>query len=194
MKVSAAELKIPVFRSSLKASAGVLADPSSRVNVPSSCKSSTHALLAEFLILIEDVIKGFSESGKEVVKLLHQKDTSFALVTTAQNSSLRSTKMLAQELQAKNFSLGAVFINRCFPEELLKHIETALNQSSDDTRYSHHDLEILAKKGYSIEANVKSLGPILHAHGFGDVPVGKVSERKENIHTLESLARFADDL
>ena len=50
LKVSAAELKIPVFKSSLNAKAGVLAETSSRVYVPSSWKSSTQSSFAEFLI------------------------------------------------------------------------------------------------------------------------------------------------
>ena len=49
-KLFAALEKIPVFKSSRKASAGVLAEPSSSVNVPSSCNNSTQASLLEFLI------------------------------------------------------------------------------------------------------------------------------------------------
>ena len=44
-------LKIPEFKSDLKASAGADAEPSSRVIVPSSCKSSFQPELDEFLIL-----------------------------------------------------------------------------------------------------------------------------------------------
>ena len=44
------DLIIPVSKSLLAAIPGVDTEPSSKVRVPSSCKSSTHALFDEFLI------------------------------------------------------------------------------------------------------------------------------------------------
>lgn len=72
-------------------------------------------LLAEFLVLMEDVIVGFNRVGREVAQSLRQNSTGFVLVSAPYENALRSASHLMRELKAQNYPLLAMILNRNMP-------------------------------------------------------------------------------
>ena len=97
-KLLAPELKIPVFNSSLNPSATALAEPSSNVNVPSSCNNSTHASFELFLIFKIPVLVSAQNIYAAVVDGL---DALLLFVSIACKALFKSALKLAPEAFAK---------------------------------------------------------------------------------------------
>ena len=92
-------------------------------------------LVAEFLVLIQQVIEGFQRSSEQVHQTLSSEDTGFLLVTAAQRQSLDTAGHLAQRLAALGFHLNGVAINRCLPAGVAAEL-AALQDSSKELHAS----------------------------------------------------------
>ncbi|SMF21308.1 ArsA family ATPase [Pseudobacteriovorax antillogorgiicola] len=145
-------------------------------------------LLSEFLVLMEDVIKGFAVAGNQVSELLKSSDTSFILVAAPNNAAVRSAECLLDELGRNQFPLGGLFVNRCLASDL----EQSLAHFEHDPKAGNTPgVNLLLKKrdhGKDLLAKLKS-----HMERtFGDrTPMIKVEEHKQFIHSLESLLSFS---
>lgn len=78
--------------------------------------------MAEFLVLIQDVIKGFHESGEKIVKILSDKDTAFFLIGIPSRSAARSLKNLIKEIDMLGYPVDMILLNRCVPKHILQPI------------------------------------------------------------------------
>lgn len=72
--------------------------------------------LGEFLVLMQEVIAGFHKAGEHIVKLLHQRDTSFLVVTVPTPSAARSAQHITTLLATLRYRCDALVFNRCLPE------------------------------------------------------------------------------
>ena len=152
-------------------------------------------LLAEFLVLIEDVIQGFSESGKKVLKLMRSSDTAFVLVSAPHNAAVRSTATLLSELKRQNYELSLFIVNRCLNTKLDAAL-TERNARFDETTAQSipgSDLELLARRRYNVEESVKALQAIKRANFSASIMIG-LPELDGAIHSLDALYGFADAL
>jgi len=75
--------------------------------------------IAEFFLNFESMYSGFVERAKSVEALLHDRRTTFAVVTTLEGAPLREAELFCDELRARGFHLGALVLNKTLPDYLL---------------------------------------------------------------------------
>lgn len=143
-------------------------------------------MLSEFLILMEEVIRGFSVTGEAVSKILRNPSTSFILVAGPSKSSLRSAKSLIQELKSKRFPLGGLFVNRCFPSELSSSLDRCYSMSNTGPL-----LDTLSKKRAQSAEIVTALKEIVDHHFDQGSSTVKIEESQQLIQSIDSLLEFA---
>ena len=75
--------------------------------------------IAEFFLNFQSMYGGFVERAQAVEQLLHDRRTTFAVVTTLEGAPLREAETFCRELSARGFDLGALVLNKTLPEYLL---------------------------------------------------------------------------
>jgi len=71
--------------------------------------------IAEFFLNFETMYSGFVTRAKAVERLLHDKRTAFAVVTTLEGAPLREAEFFCAQLTARDYHLGALVLNRVLP-------------------------------------------------------------------------------
>nr|MDQ3570780.1 AAA family ATPase [Actinomycetota bacterium] len=91
--------------------------------------------VAEFFSLFQTMAPGFVDRAEAVNRVLHDKRTSFAVVTTLEAAPVREAEYFADVLATKRFHLGAVVLNKVLPAYLLDEkaarTATGLEQGAD---------------------------------------------------------------
>jgi anion-transporting ArsA/GET3 family ATPase len=75
--------------------------------------------IAEFFLNFQSMYEGFVERAHAVERLLHDRRTTFTVVTTLESSPLREAEHFCSELTKRKFHLGALILNRTLPRYLL---------------------------------------------------------------------------
>ena len=126
--------------------------------------------IAEFFLNFQTMYDGFVERAHAVERLLHDRRTSFAVVTTLEGAPLREAQFFCDELMARKFNLGALVLNKTLPGYFLEHD-------------GHEAAEVLC-------ADAQRLGEALRA-----VDVAELDDANRNarvLHTVgESFKNFA---
>ena len=91
--------------------------------------------IAEFFLNFQSMYGGFVERAHAVEALLHDRRTTFAVVTTLEGAPLREAETFCRELANRGFDLGALVLNKTLPEYLLstdgEHAADVLGRESD---------------------------------------------------------------
>jgi anion-transporting ArsA/GET3 family ATPase len=91
--------------------------------------------IAEFFLNFQSMYGGFVERAKAVEQLLHDRRTTFAVVTTLEGAPLREAETFCRELAHRGFDLGALVLNKTLPEYLLSpdadHAADVLGRESE---------------------------------------------------------------
>jgi len=74
--------------------------------------------IAEFFLNFQSMYDGFVQRAESVERLLHDRRTTFAVVTTLEAAPLREAEIFCQELRARDFHLGALVLNKTLPDYL----------------------------------------------------------------------------
>jgi anion-transporting ArsA/GET3 family ATPase len=75
--------------------------------------------IAEFFGLFQTMAPGFVERAKAVTRVVHDKRTTFVVVTTLEAAPLHEAEFFIRVLGEKHFHLGAVVLNKVLPSYLL---------------------------------------------------------------------------
>lgn len=75
--------------------------------------------LAEFFILLQSMYDGFVERANAVTRLLHDKRTSFVVISTLEPAPVREAEFFIDELSRRRLHLGALVLNKVLPGYLL---------------------------------------------------------------------------
>ena len=75
--------------------------------------------IAEFFILFQTMYQGFVQRADAVNHLLHDKRTTFVVVSTLEAAPLHEAEFFVDALTDKRFHLGAVVLNKVLPSYLL---------------------------------------------------------------------------
>jgi anion-transporting ArsA/GET3 family ATPase len=75
--------------------------------------------IAEFFLSFQSMYDGFVERARAVERLLHDKRTTFAVVTTLEAAPLHEAERFYDALKARDFHLGALLLNKALPSYLL---------------------------------------------------------------------------
>lgn len=74
--------------------------------------------IAEFFLNFQSMYDGFVERSRAVEQLLHDKRTTFGVVTTLEDAPLREGERFCEELVKRNYHLGALILNKTLPQDL----------------------------------------------------------------------------
>ncbi len=74
--------------------------------------------IAEFFILFQSMYDGFVQRANAVTRLLHDKRTTFVVVSTLEAAPLHEAEFFINALAEKKFHLGALVLNKVLPEYL----------------------------------------------------------------------------
>jgi anion-transporting ArsA/GET3 family ATPase len=97
--------------------------------------------IAEFFMLFQSMYEGFVERANAVTRLLHDKRTTFVVVTTLEAAPLHEAEYFVDVLAEKHFHLGAVVLNKVLPAYFLD--EQAARTAADlDRRSSELGAEV----------------------------------------------------
>ncbi len=75
--------------------------------------------IAEFFSLFQTMAPGFVERAQAVNRVLHDRRTAFAVVTTLEAAPAREAEYFVDVLSSKRFHLGALVLNKVLPSYLL---------------------------------------------------------------------------
>jgi anion-transporting ArsA/GET3 family ATPase len=75
--------------------------------------------IAEFFMSFQTMYDGFVERAHAVERLLHDRRTTFAVVTTLEAAPLHEAERFCAELRDRDFHLGALVLNKTLPDYLL---------------------------------------------------------------------------
>jgi anion-transporting ArsA/GET3 family ATPase len=75
--------------------------------------------IAEFFLNFQSMYDGFVARSKAVERLLHDRRTTFTVVTTLEAAPLHEAERFCKELLARKFHLGALVLNKTLPDYLL---------------------------------------------------------------------------
>jgi anion-transporting ArsA/GET3 family ATPase len=75
--------------------------------------------IAEFFLSFQSMYEGFAQRAQAVERLLHDRRTTFAVVTTLEGAPLREAQLFCEQLIKHDFHLGALVLNKTLPEYLL---------------------------------------------------------------------------
>jgi anion-transporting ArsA/GET3 family ATPase len=75
--------------------------------------------IAEFFLLFQTMYAGFVQRSNAVTRLLHDRRTTFLVVTTLEAAPLREAEFFIDALADENFHLGALVLNKVLPAYLL---------------------------------------------------------------------------
>jgi anion-transporting ArsA/GET3 family ATPase len=75
--------------------------------------------IAIFFLNFQSMYDGFVTRARAVERLLHDRRTTFAVVTTLESAPLREAEQFCAELRAREFHLGALVLNKTLPPYLL---------------------------------------------------------------------------
>jgi anion-transporting ArsA/GET3 family ATPase len=75
--------------------------------------------IAEFFLLMQGMYDGFVERAEAVEKVVHDRRTTFVVVTTLESAPVHEAEFFIAELTKRNLHLGAVVLNKVLPSWLL---------------------------------------------------------------------------
>jgi len=75
--------------------------------------------IAEFFLSFQSMYEGFAQRAQAVERLLHDRRTTFAVVTTLEGAPLREAQLFIEQLIKRDFHLGALVLNKTLPDYLL---------------------------------------------------------------------------
>ena len=82
--------------------------------------------IAEFFILFQSMYEGFVQRARAVEALLHNRRTSFVVVTTLEAAPADEAAFFVRALTERKFHLGALVFNKVLPDYLLDNATVAL--------------------------------------------------------------------
>jgi anion-transporting ArsA/GET3 family ATPase len=144
--------------------------------------------IAEFFLNFQTMYPGFVERANAVEQLLHDRRTTFAVVTTLEGAPLREAEQFCHELSARDFHLGALVLNKTLPEYL---------RSADGERAA----ETLERDGAAIAEQLVTIGdPALADVGDTQRVLSTIAESFRNYEVVakreaelrDELARLPD--
>jgi anion-transporting ArsA/GET3 family ATPase len=75
--------------------------------------------ISEFFLNFQSMYGGFVDRANAVERLLHDRRTTFAVVTTLESAPLHEAEFFCQQLLSRDYHLGALILNRTLPRYLL---------------------------------------------------------------------------
>ena len=154
--------------------------------------------VAEFFTLFRTMETGFVERAKKVEALLHDAQTSFAIVTTLEDAPLSEAEFLGLALKERNFSTDLAIANRVIPKELqgraLVEQAQVFNEARENTELVDELTDFLLKSDAFLGIDEQNFSNLLTktletVQNYAQTTI-QISEKQSAL--LERVAGFAD--
>ncbi|HEX5096425.1 MAG TPA: ArsA-related P-loop ATPase, partial [Acidimicrobiia bacterium] len=148
--------------------------------------------IAEFFLNFQSMYDGFVARSKAVERLLHDRRTTFTVVTTLEAAPLHEAERFCKELIARKFHLGALVLNKTLPDYLLSAQGAAAATAFVD--HAGPIAEELASLDNPALADTARTARVLRTIGdsyrnFSVVALRESELRNELAHTPDVIAR-----
>jgi anion-transporting ArsA/GET3 family ATPase len=156
--------------------------------------------IGEFFLNFQTMYDGFVQRAQAVERLLHDRRTTFAVVTTLEAAPLHEAEDFSHELVARDFHLGALVLNKTLPDYLLDPDGArAAKMARDDAGAIADDLATLDDPAIGDRArDARVLRTVGESYGnFSVVAMREAELRSELARTPDVVIRiptFEDDI
>jgi anion-transporting ArsA/GET3 family ATPase len=167
--------------------------------------------IAEFFLNFQTMYDGFVTRARSVEALLHDRRTTFVVVSTLEAAPLREAEFFISELAARKLHLGAFVLNKTLPDYLLDEAgdaaaralvtdpgpaaEAAATAAPDlDPAAAARVLTTIGESFLNFEVAAKREAELRGELGRQSAPVLRVPVFEEDIHDLAGLARLGQCL
>jgi anion-transporting ArsA/GET3 family ATPase len=141
--------------------------------------------IAEFFLLFQSMYDGFVERAEAVEKVLHDRRTTFVVVTTLESAPVREAEFFIRELAARDLHLGAVVLNKVLPSWLLDRTATAAARELEK-----RPAEVAAAAAAELDEDVHQVERVLREVGTSFLNFQVVAQREAE--TRSELAAAPD--
>ena len=151
--------------------------------------------IAEFFLNFQSMYDGFVARSRSVEELLHDKRTTFAVVTTLEDAPLREGERFCDELTKRDFHLGALILNKTLPPELFG---PAGARAAAQMRLESAAIATDVRDGFEPESVARVLATIgMSFENFAVVARREAELRNELTHrpdVVVDVPTFADEI
>jgi anion-transporting ArsA/GET3 family ATPase len=166
--------------------------------------------ISEFFILFQTMYDGFVERARSVERLLHDRRTTFVVVSTLEPAPAHEAEFFIRSLESMQFHLGALVLNKVLPAYLLDPVACSAADALS-ARASSLAPSLDVGEGHSPEQTARVLAEIAESfQRFHVVAQREAEERAElaavpevvasvpyfdsDIHDLRGLLRLGESL
>jgi anion-transporting ArsA/GET3 family ATPase len=167
--------------------------------------------IAEFFLNFQTMYEGFVQRARSVEALLHDRRTTFVVVSTLETAPLREAEFFISELSARKLHLGAVVLNKTLPD----YFQSATGDAAARALLADPGPAAQAAAAVDPELDPSTAGRVLATIGESflnfevaakreaelrtelvrlSAPVLRVPAFEEDIHDLRGLARLGECL
>jgi len=133
--------------------------------------------ISEFFMLFQTMYDGFVERARAVDRLLHDRRTTFIVVSTLEHVPVREAEFFIDALDERNFPFGALVLNKVLPHYFL---------DDDATRVAQllcSDAPHVAQAVESLVAKPDMVAPVLQEVGESFLNFQVVAKREQEQRT-----------
>jgi anion-transporting ArsA/GET3 family ATPase len=129
--------------------------------------------ISEFFMLFQTMYDGFVQRARAIDRLLHDRRTTFIVVSTLEDLPVREAEFFIDALDERHFQLGALVLNKVLPAYLLDGGATRVAQRlCADAPEVAHSVE-------SFASNPKLVAPVLREIGESYLNFQVVAKREQ---------------
>jgi anion-transporting ArsA/GET3 family ATPase len=167
--------------------------------------------IGEFFLNFQTMYDGFVARARSVEALLHDRRTTFVVVSTLEAAPLHEAEFFISELSARKLHLGAVVLNKTLPDYLLDEAADAAARAlvgdpgpaaraaaaTDpelEPATTGRVLTTIAESFLNFEVAAQREAELRGELGRLSAPVLRVPAFEEDIHDLRGLARLGECL
>jgi anion-transporting ArsA/GET3 family ATPase len=167
--------------------------------------------IGEFFLNFQTMYEGFVARARSVEALLHDRRTTFVVVSTLEAAPLREAEFFISELSARKLHLGAVVLNKTLPDYLLGQdgdataralvadpapaARAAVAVEPDlDAATAGRVLTTIGESFLNFEVAAKREAELRGELGRLTAPMLRVPAFEEDIHDLRGLVRLGECL
>ncbi len=167
--------------------------------------------IAEFFLNFQTMYDGFVQRARSVEALLHDRRTTFVVVSTLETAPLREAEFFISELSARKLHLGAVVLNKTLPDYLQggagdaaaralcadpgPAAQAAAGADAElDQTAAGRVLATVGESFLNFEVAAKREAELRSELGRLSAPVLRVPAFEEDIHDLRGLVRLGECL
>ncbi len=139
-------------------------------------------LMADFLIMVKEVLEGFRTAGSKVSQILKSADACFAIVCSPRVSAERAAEDLVDKLGELSYRVELLVVNRMLPFDVRAELSEATDLRCQGAKY--------LRERYQYEAQVEAkLLAHLNRNELVEVYVPEQPEDLLNAKALDCLAQ-----